>query len=317
MVTAARQFEAFNLASSAETWRTFHRIENTGASIGTISDAIGELQLDRLVFAEGDSWFDKFTPIPRAGTNLLSHILTPFNAAVVDVSHIGDEAAEMVSGWQGSRTAQLFKHFPFDAILISAGGNDLKNLIRDHIKKTSMVTTSASGFVGIFDTIRTSIEKFIALRDKAKNEKTRAAPIFVHGYDYFQPRPAGAKVLTFTQLGAGPWLHPLMLAAGYSPVQMRKMADAVIDALALVLGDIASRHDNITLVEHRGLLKPAAADSTVDNADWADEIHPNQAGFTKLARNRWDVPLSRALGWKPPKGSLQAAIDPTNRSTAT
>ncbi|MET0937376.1 MAG: hypothetical protein ABWX83_15380, partial [Luteibacter sp.] len=49
----------------------------------------------------------------------------------------------------------------------------------------------------------------------------------------------------------------------------------------------------------RGLLTAAAAGSDGPDADWADEIHPSQAGFAKLARNRWDVALSTALGWKP------------------
>ena len=109
-------------------WKTLHRIEDTGGSVQVVIDAISNYPFAKLLYAEGDSWFDKFTPIPEQGTNLLSALKLPIFAGVVDVSHIGDTSQAMVTGRQRRQTQAMFNLFDFDAIVLSAGGNDLKNL---------------------------------------------------------------------------------------------------------------------------------------------------------------------------------------------
>ena len=44
----------------------------------------------------------------------------------------------MVRGWQASRTRETSRLFPFKAILLSAGGNDLKNLFSDLFGKLGL-----------------------------------------------------------------------------------------------------------------------------------------------------------------------------------
>ena len=312
-------------------WRRMRRIETVGGDVTVVSRATAEFPTDQLVYAEGDSWFDKFTPIPQSGTNLLDAIRTPFLTAVVDVAHIGDEARDMVRGHQARQTRAMFDLFAFNSILLSAGGNDLKNVFADLFTAKALAAEGVpsrfqprdldrlarpASYAEFFEDVMRSIGRFVDLRNAARNPTTRAAPIFVHGYDYLQPRPAGAAIFAGSRIGPGPWLYPALKAAGLTDVQMRAAADAVVDEMNLQLAQVIAPLPNVHVIDQRGLLTPAAAGTTGSDADWLDEIHPNPQGFVKLARNRWDVPLSRALGWLPGAGDLVPALAPTTTSTA-
>lgn len=308
-------------------WRSMERIDTLGGDTTIVIKALSQRHPEKLIYAEGDSWFDKFTPLPATGTNLLEEIKTPFLSAVVDVSHIGDEARNMVHGWQARQTKAMFDLFAFDAILLSAGGNDLKNLFveRFDLKPTANGPLSAedlnrlaspASYRDFFAAVMSSITRFASFRTGARNQKTRDAPIFVHGYDYLQPRPAGASVFAGTRLGPGPWLYPSLKDAGLNSVQMRSVADALVDELNRQLKDAIAPLENVHVIDQRGLLTPAAPGSTNSDADWMDEIHPNTQGFVRLARNRWDVPISKKLGWTPNAGDLVPATLPHNVTTA-
>lgn len=319
------------LADPSRGWRRMIRIDTVGGDVGEVIKATNDLLPDRLVFAEGDSWFEKFTPVPSSGTNLLDAIRTPFLTAVVDVAHIGDEVRDMVRGHQARQTHAMFKLFGFQAILLSAGGNDLKNVFVDLFATRALANegfesrfqpknlerlAAPASYIEFFEDVVQNIGRFVDLRDSAHDAVTRAAPIFVHGYDYLQPRPASAEIFAGSRIGKGPWLYPALKAAGLSSVQMRAAADAVIDEINAQFQQVIGRLPNVHVIDQRGLLRPAAASATGVDADWLDEIHPTREGFTKLARNRWDVPLSCALGWQPAAGDLVPALALCNRSTA-
>jgi hypothetical protein len=319
------------LADPSRGWRRVIRIDTTGGDVSEVVKAINDFLPDRLVYAEGDSWFDKFTPIPSSGTNLLDAIRTPFLTAAVDVAHIGEEVRDMVRGHQARQTRTMFKLFSFQAILLSAGGNDLKNVFADLYATKALVNegfaspfqpknldrlAQPASYAEFFQDVIQNIGRFVDLRDSAKDEVTRAAPIFVHGYDYVQPRPASAQLFAGSRIGKGPWLHPSLKAAGLSDAQMRAAADAVVDEMNGQLRQVIAKLANVHIIDQRGLLTPAAPNTTGANADWLDEIHPTKDGFTKLARNRWDVPLSEALGWRPGAGDVVPALAASNRSTA-
>lgn len=308
-------------------WRGMLRIESVGGSVADVIKGVQMFLPEKLVYAEGDSWFDKFTPIPATGTNLLDAIRTPFLTAVVDAAHIGDEASEIVNGHQARQTQAMFDMFKFDAILLSAGGNDLKNLFADRFKARAAAMpgqpwtkaeldelANPASYKDYFDKVIADLQKFVGFRDKGK--MTAGAPILVNGYDYLQPRPAGAAIFAGTKLGRGPWLHPVMKAAGLSDDEMRATADAVVDELHRQLFTLCNGNPRMFLVDQRGLLRPAKAGSTGPDADWMDEIHPNEQGFEKLARNGWDYPLAHLLGWQESPGDLIAQDDRANLSLA-
>ena len=309
-------------------WRAPIRCECVGGNVNDVIKAEAAFLPQKLVYAEGDSWFDKFTPLPLRGTNLLDAIRTPFHAMVVDVAHIGDEASEIVSGWQARQTEAMFDLFRFDLILLSAGGNDLKNLFAELFRIRAAERGNAAwtpaelatlanpaNYTAYFNQVTADLEKFFDIRDKSS--KNAATKIIMNGYDYLQPRPAGAAIFAGSKLGTGPWLYPVMKAAGLTSAQMRAATDAVVDELNRQLGDLCKvPANNALLIDSRGLLKPAAPETTGPDADWMDEIHPTEEGFTKLARNRWNVPIATALGWQPAGADLVVAAAPVNGSTA-
>lgn len=310
-------------------WRGMIRAEARGGNPEDITKAIQLYLPEKLVFAEGDSWFDKFTPIPATGTNLLSAIRTPYLTVVADVSHIGDETEDMVRGQQARQTRAIFNLHKFDAILLSAGGNDLKNLFTEYFEQNAAARgtgawsadevadlANPAKYGAALEQVASNIRSFISMRDHGKKTGNPRTPLFLHTYDYFQPRPAGAMIFAASRIGRGPWLYPAMKAAGLAPVQMRMAADAVIDRLTEYLKLIADANESVYLMDQRGLLTPAKATSTGPDGDWMDEIHPNERGFAKLAHERWEVPLAQALGWTPQDNDLIAAADPTNPSTS-
>jgi lysophospholipase L1-like esterase len=316
------------LTDPQKQWRRMFRVPTGGGEVSDAIKAINDFLPERLVYAEGDSWF---RPLPTSGPNLIDAIRTPFLTAVVDVSHIGDEVRDMVRGHQAQHTQAMFKVFSFDAILLSAGGNDLKNVFTDLFATRAAANdgfnspfqtqdlgrlANPARYTELFEEVVRNIGRFVDLRDSARDAVTRGAPIFVHGYDYLQPRPAKGEGFARSCIGKGPWLHPALKAAGLSDAQMRSAADTIVDEMNHQLQRVIATLPNVHVIDQRGLLTPALPGTSGPDADWLDEIHPGKDGFSKLARNRWDVPLSRALGWASTEGDVVPALPPLNASRA-
>jgi hypothetical protein len=316
-----------DLNSPTSAWKRLIRLDPTSSDIARIGELVEPVNPEKLIFAEGDSWFDKFTPVPFVEANLLSHICVPFHAAVLDCALVGDVSGNMVRGSQRWRTETIFDFYSFDAILLSAGGNNLKDVVADTLStyvkngKTpagKQALQRASSYKPVIDEVVEDIRKFVELRDASSKERTRNAPILFHGYDYLQPRPAAAQLIAgFSGFERGPWLHPMLAAAGFTDAEMRSLADAIVDEINIQFAALAATLPNVLFIDQRGLLAPAVPASTGESGHWLDEIHPSIAGFKHLARNRWDVTLAKALGWKGSPANLTAADATQNLSTAS
>lgn len=315
------------LLNPVRPWPKMIRCDTASGEFDVINKCLASNPHDKVIFAEGDSWFDKFTPLPLSGTNLLQEIRLPFSTVVVDVSKVGDESGDMVKGLQAWRTEALFRYAMqgYDAILLSAGGNDLKNLYAEKVRKYSEggITPSEiskmrrpSEYGDFFDGVVQNIIKFVEFRDKSKNPKTKNAPIILHGYDYFQPRPAKASIFSGSRWGTGPWIYPVLKSVGFNSDEMRSAADAVVDQFNLMLAEKIAQLENVHVIDSRGILNPAAAGSTGASEHWLDEIHPSSAGFEKLARCCWNKPLAELMKFKINDADLDDACLPATVSTA-
>ena len=314
------------LINNPSTWRTMIRCDTPSGASDVINKFVADNYPAKLIYAEGDSWFDKFTPLFNSQTNLLQKILLPYKTVVVDVSTVGDESRSMVGGWQARITKPLFDFYGFNAILLSAGGNDLKNLFADrirHLNVSGPLSAAAidnmcrpNEYAGYFQSVISNIKAFVKLRDNADNDVTRAAPILLHGYDYFQPRLAKAKIVSGGSFGRGPWLYHVLSKAGFSGAQMRAAADAVVDQLNTMLADEISILPGVHVIDSRGVLIPAVAGTTTESAHWLDEIHPNGTGFEKLASYSWNQPLATLLGYQFAPHELDDVGEPVALSQA-
>lgn len=279
---------------STQNWTVMSRIDTVGGDIGAITNAPNQTGV--LVFAEGDSWFDKFTAIGKPDTNLLANIKLPREVNVVDVAHIGDVSAQFISGHQRKQTKAMFDKVPFQAILYSGGGNDLKNLFSSQYDYSINPNPAADLF--IVDVI-TNVGKFIDLRDSAKNNVTKNAPILLNGYDYIQPRQVSGSIVGNSIDKVGPWLYPKMKTANLSPEDMAKLVKSVVDKLNDSFAVLVKQRKNIYLIKTPGTLtKPKGTDEATDH--WSDEIHPTKVGFTLLAESAWNYGLAKALKLKLP-----------------
>src|SRR5690242_10838346 len=111
------------------------RIENP--NVIELQQKLASGNYERVVLGEGDSWFDIFTPAQLNQPNLLSALRVPWHGALVDISHVGDTAEEMSTGTQAAHTRQLLDTFKFDVLLLSAGGNDLKDAFNEMILRAT------------------------------------------------------------------------------------------------------------------------------------------------------------------------------------
>jgi hypothetical protein len=321
-----RQVRPNILSATDSTWKPLVRIDPPTGDIGHLNDLVAATPHEKLIYAEGDSWFDKFTPLPFTDNNLLSHICVPFSAKVIDCAMVGDVSRDMVRGWQRLRTKTILGFHGFDAIMLSAGGNNLKDVVADKLmaraqngsaRAIRMELRRASSYQDTIEEVMQDITAFIELRDTSSQPMTRAAPVLLHGYDYFQPRPAAAEVFSgVSGLQRGPWLHPILKDAGFTDIEMRSLADAIVDELNRQMIALAASLANVHFIDQRGLLTPAAPLSTSATEHWLDEIHPNKAGFKHLAENRWNVALAKALRWTPVASELAVADAVVATSTA-
>jgi len=280
------------------------RIDNP--TIVELAQILADGAYERLLLCEGDSWFDIFTPAPLHEPNLLDALRLPRRALLVDVSHVGDTAKEMATDPQAANTVHLLNEFKFDALLLSAGGNDLKNAFKEMfvqmmaLRKKGMrvpydlaaMTAHPSTANSIFEEVVGYIASWIGLRGKSK--LNRDTPVVLHGYDYLQPRPAYARLFINGPRISGPWVHPILCAAGKTDEQMRDIAKEVIDTLNALLARRIGPLPNVRLLDTRGTLKLAKPGTDRASSDWMDEIHALPEGWAKLAERAWN-PILRTI----------------------
>ena len=276
-------------------------------SIVELGEKIATGAYEKVLLCEGDSWFDIYTPAPLHEPNLLDAIRTPRSALLVDIAHVGDAAKEMATGTQASYLLALLNEFKFDALLLSAGGNDLKNAFKEayiakvvHAKTKSSppahvkaMTSKPAVADELFREVVGYIGTWIGLSRGSKlNQDT---PVVLHGYDYLQPRPACAKVFVNGPCASGPWIYPILSADKKTDDEMRIIAKDVIDAFNRWLTTLIKPLPGVHLLDTRGTLTLAAPKSTKVSNDWMDEIHATPDGWGKLAAKAWNPTLAKLL----------------------
>jgi hypothetical protein len=119
----------------------------------------------------------------------------------------------MATDPQAANTLSLLNEFKFDALLLSAGGNDLKNAFKELFiekivltrkkmvvpKDLASITAHPAKAGSIIDEVVGYIVSWISLRQKSKLNKE--TPVVLHGYDYLQPRPAPARAWVNGSMG--------------------------------------------------------------------------------------------------------------------
>lgn len=273
--------------------------------LGQIDNGLAPEQFKYRILVEGDSWMDRSSMFH---TSLLQCLAPEFDKRFEDVMfvnismfgetlrRIGSQAQDDFSSWLNDDLA-----WKFDAVLLSAGGNDFIDAARDPpaglgiLRNYTNQPLPASGqqcvnrdavgelvsrwldpnFQRIYDVVRSSRFHF-------------DVPIFINNYD----TPTARNAPAFN--GGKAWLYEAYKKNKIPPDLWPDLTRSIFnDVQTTIAGWTIGRSDVFT-VPTDGTLS-AAADGTVDsNADWLNEIHPNASGWRKLAKV-WHVRLKEVL----------------------
>lgn len=247
--------------------------------------AVAERSIDNLnLLACGDSWFD----YPLDGylygphTDVLSQVkdLATVVPDIFSLAHFGYTSTQEMGYARQQMLMEALKdekNGKFDAILMSAGGNDIAgdalciwlNDIRTAIGINEAVNKPR--FQGILDCIKSSYLDVFALRD----EFLPGAPVFAHSYDY--PVVSGVGVC-----GKGPWLKPSLEYCGWTNPTS---GEIIISWMML---EFSKMLDTLAAVEKNNFVHVKTL-GTIGADRWANELHPNPEGFKMIGQKFIDA----------------------------
>ena len=245
----------------------------------------------QLLLAEGDSWFAWGYLGFDVQPNLLNRLKFAKSTATLNYAYSGHTSHDMAGMAISAGFMQEMSARQYNAILLSGGGNDLFDALKDgNILKAADPGADPSDPASYIDVAELDMLKDYVIKNYQQilswrllpTSKNQSTPVLLHTYDVPMPRPAPA--LAYGQPAAGPWLHPALDAVN-APAALRF---SIIREIAMDMLDSIRAFDDplggIYVVDSCGsTLVPAAAGTTGSNADWENEIHPNTAGYDKLA----------------------------------
>jgi hypothetical protein len=242
----------------------------------------------RRALSEGDSWFD-YPMCP----NLIDLLDVSENLAVKRLEMCGDIVSRMIGtypDWAGLENLIEIAHEENPRIILfSGGGNDMVGT--GDIEGMFAPFVEGAPIEYYLDTEQWA-RKITSLHDAYTVLATQlgvVAPIFAHGYDYFVP---AWKAVHYDGINVriGPWvIREMEKMQIMSAVLQRSIGRLMITRFNEMLADVAAHAPGqFVHVDLRGTLDP-------DN-DWANEIHPTEEGFAKLA-----VRFSSAMGTAMPQ----------------
>jgi lysophospholipase L1-like esterase len=254
--------------------------------------------------AEGDSWMDRSAMFH---TSLLQKLAPKMDAAgddvlIINLASAGDTMhrigeCDTVEFRQWLNTSFSWK---FDAILLSAGGNDFIDAARDPdagqgiIKDLAGAAAPANGRDclnrnAVDALINDYLDpSFSALYNAIQSSRHADVPIFLNCYD----TPTARNAPAFP--GGRSWLFDSYTKNSIPSALWPDLTDGIFSEVQATVDRWVKVGDNLTGVPTSGTLIAAAAGSSGSNGDWLNEIHPNASGWDKLAQV-WQRAIKKVL----------------------
>ena len=231
-----------------------------------------------VVLAEGDSWFS-FSDIVARLDNPRDRDREQRAWALLRRDGTGDEVMSILSGGQRAILRKDFRRWRFDAILFSAGANDiigpdLLPLLRPF--RQGMEARDVVSFGRFERRLRQIQDCYRELLDLLEDAGQNRAKIFVNSYDYAIPSDNPVRLIGIRL--AGPWLKPYLEERNipedlYQPV-VRLLVDGFVASVDAIAAE-SRGSGRLIRVETRNLLEAR---------HWKDEIHPNRDGAFIVAK---------------------------------
>jgi hypothetical protein len=230
-----------------------------------------------VLLSAGDSWFSLDTR-----GNTIDQLPNAGRFALLRLEQTGDELLQITGGAQMAKLRKLVGVYPVQALLYSAGGNDIIGPdFERYLKKFESGMQPADILVqdrlsSRFDQIEGAYRHLLDLLDDFRGltgKKRRDVTLFVHGYDYVIPD--GRKVKYLFIPVAGPWMQPGFKIRQVPEGLRRDLVRLIIDGFNQRLAKLAAERPlDFLHIDLRGLL--------MDN-EFGDEIHPTRRGYVKVA----------------------------------
>lgn len=248
-------------------------------------------QFDYNILCEGDSWMSIGSNPAKGHSNILQDLRFSKRCLLWNIASPGDTMKKMSNWCVNPDFLALIsgkEEFPWKAIFLSAGGNDLIDAMKEIVVPSS--ATAGSNFTDYINVARlhalfwemlTYLRRVENARDSSKNN--RYTPIVIHCYDYAVPGDAPVKAWGL-KLG-GPWLYPAV--NGKVP---RKHWTSISEYLIDEMAKFFLRIKNEKLISNfhviyqtLNVLDSPVWEKSKKAKDWDNEIHPSRAGYKKLA----------------------------------
>ena len=241
--------------------------------------------------SEGDSWMERSSVFTPSLPDYLAREMDAHHedSLILNLAMFGDtmrRIGEVVDG----AFAYWIHQMDYDAILLSAGGNDFIDAARGPgpgqgiLKDMRQQALPAQGrdcirADAVEQLVRDYLDpNFARLYDVVRNSASNAqTPIFLNCYD--TPVARNAPAPPFSRA----WLSTAYQANGIVPALWGDLTTALFDRVGLAVQGWARGRQGVYLVPTRGVLDPADPASTASSHDWLNEIHPNASGWEKLA----------------------------------
>jgi hypothetical protein len=246
------------------------------------------------LLAQGDSWFD-YLP----GHDLIKYLRNKHGHKIENVAVGGSTLNDIVYGpvpknWLGisqaddiDRMTELVARIQAtkpQGLLLSGGGNDIAGEVYFSFlnnAKSNLNNPNDEVLKGVIsETFEKAYDDLIQTAILAAEGITPAMKIFTHGYDY--PWPDGRGLTMFNLVG--PWFDDSFNKKNYpydgsSGGQLKVRYDIVkvfIDSMNRMLKGLEVKYPGqVFHVDLRGTLN--------SRDEWANELHPKNPGFEKLA----------------------------------
>ena len=252
-----------------------------------------------ILVAEGDSWFT-YPKLDVIGALNNTYAISHLAAA-------GDTLTQMLE--QNEYLVET-QRVGARILLLSGGGNDalgggnLKAHLRPFDPNLSASQHVKSSFTGLVDE---AIRQFDQIFRRIAREAPGVTAI-CHGYDYAIPND-------------GKWLgKPMQELNIVDRTLQRDIVKELIDRFTLAVSRLANRYPHVVFLDTR---------ASVGNDEWTDELHPNPAGFLKVAakfdaaiqeaadRSRITVRASSTTRGRAKATAAGATTNPTRRGIRT
>lgn len=225
-----------------------------------LTEALLDQRYTKRYLAEGDSWFS----IGGYTGNLLMALDDP-TTLIVNCAYPGDtmDSIAGMGGYAFSRMLELDGGIrPWDAVLLSAGGNDLLGRCARFVVPDPSDPIDDIALIDVMSDIERNIKRMLRLCDAIQP----GVPVLMHTYDY----PPVSRRWRWWQ--PGPWVSPVFKSAGVARDRWNDFARMLIDMLADRLRAVSTGFHTLAVVDTRGRLT---------DRDWRNEIHPTSSGYAK------------------------------------